>query len=395
MSTMANKRNEDIEMRGADEGDFAEKDPFLGRSPSQARKSGPQPEIALANVVGKIDHSPGASIVAYCFSSISMTVVNKYCVSGTYWNLNFFYLAVQAIVCTLAILLFKQLGAFQNLAAFDPTKAKKWFPISLLLVGMIYTSTKALQFLSVPVYTIFKNLTIIVIAYGEVLWFGGSVSPMALLSFGLMVLSSVVAAWADIQAAIDGVGVSAEASEALSTLNAGYAWMGMNVFCTASYVLGMRKVIKKMNFKDYDTMFYNNLLTIPVLVVCSLLVEDWSSENLAKNFPVESRNHLFIGMIYSGLAAIFISYASAWCIRVTSSTTYSMVGALNKLPIAISGLIFFNAPVTLGSVSAIFLGFVSGLVYTWSKVKQTATSVLPVTQPMSASAQSNRDAANA
>lgn len=127
------------------------------------------------------------------------------------------------------------------------------FPISLLLVGMIYTGGKALQFLSVPVYTIFKNLTIIVIAYGEVLWFGGSVTPMTLLSFGLMVLSSIIAAWADIQAALDTSAHSLEATAALSTLNAGYAWMSMNVFCTASYVLGMRKVIKKMNFKDYDS----------------------------------------------------------------------------------------------------------------------------------------------
>lgn len=114
---------------------------------------------------------------------------------------------------------------------------------------MIYTSTKSLQFLSVPVYTIFKNLTIIVIAYGEVLWFGGEVTPMALLSFGLMVLSSVIAAWADVKAALEG---GYDANVSVSTLNAGYAWMGMNVFCTASYVLTMRKVIKKMNFKDWD-----------------------------------------------------------------------------------------------------------------------------------------------
>lgn len=117
---------------------------------------------------------------------------------------------------------------------------------------MIYTGAKALQFLSVPVYTIFKNLTIIVIAYGEVLWFGGSVTSLTLLSFGLMVLSSVIAAWADIQSALSGH-FNIEAPDAISTLNAGYAWMSLNVFCTASYVLGMRKVIKKMNFKDWDS----------------------------------------------------------------------------------------------------------------------------------------------
>ena len=144
-------------------------------------------------------------------------------------------------------------------------------------------------------------------------------------------------------------------------------------------------------------MFYNNLLTIPVLIVGSLIAEDWSSANLAKNFPVESRNTLLLGMIYSGVCAIFISYCSAWCIRVTSSTTYSMVGALNKLPLAVSGLIFFDAPITFGSVSAIFIGFVSGLVYTWAKVRQTKPSgaVLPTSQPaMSASSQSHKDAAN-
>lgn len=146
-------------------------------------------------------------------------------------------------------------------------------------------------------------------------------------------------------------------------------------------------------------MFYNNLLTIPVLVICSLLFEDWSHENLLKNFPVDTRNALMIGMVYSGLGAIFISYCSAWCIRVTSSTTYSMVGALNKLPIAVSGLIFFDAPVTFGSVSAIFLGFVSGLVYAWAKLPQGAESKdsLPTTRRpvVSASFQSNKDAATA
>ncbi|KAI0603253.1 UDP-galactose transporter [Biscogniauxia sp. FL1348] len=386
---MSDKKNEDYAIRMPDSAmrsPYGEKDSFIPPRPSRVSS-----QHQLSSRISKIENNPTVSILAYCLSSISMTVVNKYVVSGSEWNLNFFYLAVQSIVCIVTIEACKQAGLIKNLAPFDVNKGKRWFPISLLLVGMIYTSTKSLQYLSVPVYTIFKNLTIIVIAYGEVLWFGGSVTPLALLSFGLMVLSSVVAAWADTRSASQ----TAEAAAALATLNAGYAWMGLNVFCTASYVLGMRKVIKNMNFKDWDTMFYNNLLTIPVLIVCSLVAEDWSSENLTRNFPPESRNALFIGMIYSGMAAIFISYCSAWCIRVTSSTTYSMVGALNKLPIAVSGLIFFSAPVTVGSVSAIFIGFISGIVYAWAKVRQSqlAKNSLPTTQPaISASSQSNRDA---
>ncbi|KAF2262104.1 UDP-galactose transporter [Lojkania enalia] len=341
-----------------------------------------------------LTENPMLSIVAYCGSSILMTTTNKYVLSGVDFNLNFFLLCVQSIVCIIAIQSCKSFG-WINYRDFSSDEAKKWFPISLLLIGMIYTSTKALKFLSIPVYTIFKNLTIILIAYGEVLWFGGSVTPMALFSFGLMVLSSIIAAWADIQHALSSFGeASNEASEAISTLNAGYLWMMINCLCTATYVLGMRKRIKLTNFKDFDTMYYNNLLTIPILLAASLFVEDWSSTNIAKNFPADKRNPLFIAMLFSGLSTVFISYTSAWCVRVTSSTTYSMVGALNKLPIAISGLVFFDAPVTFGSVSAIFVGFISGIVYAVAKIRQNTKpkDALPThSGPVSASSQSMRD----
>ncbi len=91
---MSNKKNEDIEMRaGESAGDFGgEKDPFLGKNPPAVR---PRRDAPVAGYFDKLDHSPGASILAYCLASISMTVVNKYVVSGSSWNLNFFYLAIQ------------------------------------------------------------------------------------------------------------------------------------------------------------------------------------------------------------------------------------------------------------------------------------------------------------
>jgi GDP-mannose transporter len=109
----------------------------------------------------------------------------------------------QSIVCVGVIQILKVMG-FAKFRDFNTDEARKWFPISLLLIGMIYSGSKALQYLSIPVYTIFKNMAIILIAYGEVLWFGGSVTSMTLLSFGLMVFSSIVAAWADISNALSG-----------------------------------------------------------------------------------------------------------------------------------------------------------------------------------------------
>ncbi len=62
-----------------------------------------------------------------------------------------------------------------------------------------------------------------------------------------------------------------------------------------------------------------------------------------------------------------------------------MVGALNKLPVAASGMIFFGDAVTLGSVSAIGVGFFAGLLYAVAKNNQKKAeqaaqqNVLPLT----------------
>ena len=122
--------------------------------------------------------------------------------------------------------------------------------------------------------------------------------------------------------------------------------------------------------------------------------------------PPETRNLLLFAIAFSGAAAVGISYTTAWCVRVTSSTTYrfvvtplspgglasltyciSMVGALNKLPIAASGMIFFGDPVTFGSVSAVSIGFFAGIVYAVAKNNQKksesaraqADAILPLT----------------
>lgn len=120
---------------------------------------------------------------------------------------------------------------------------------------------------------------------------------------------------------------------------------------------------------------------------------------------------MILAMIFSGASAFAMSYASAWCVRTTSSTTYSMVGALNKLPIAASGIMFFGDKATFGNITAIivgkvythiyvplmyanifFLGFVAGLVYSVAKTVANKSPQNKDIIPMSSSSQSNADA---
>lgn len=87
---MSDKKNDDYGLRDAETGEGGKVETAYSRSPSP-RSSAHSGGFSLA----KIDNSPGASVLGYCLSSISMTVVNKYVVSGSSWNMNFLYLAIQ------------------------------------------------------------------------------------------------------------------------------------------------------------------------------------------------------------------------------------------------------------------------------------------------------------
>lgn len=88
---MASKKrddDDDIEMNDIDQ-NSSERDAFLQKSAAPVAKEN------TSGLISQLENHSAAAVLAYCFSSISMTVVNKYVVSGSSWNLNFLYLAIQ------------------------------------------------------------------------------------------------------------------------------------------------------------------------------------------------------------------------------------------------------------------------------------------------------------
>lgn len=214
---------------------------------------------------------------------------------------------------------------------------------------------------------------------------------LMLLSFIMMVASSFIAGWSDITA---GSGLKSDAA-AVSPVTA-YAWMVANCLSTAFFALMMRSKIKQVNFKDFDTVYYNNLLSIPVLLVFSALTEVGEFWRVYEKYTVGDGvgqlNGLVVSIILSSISSFAISYGSSWCVRVTSSTTYSMVGALNKLPISIFGMVLFDDAVTFGQVSGVIIAFVAGIVYSYSKNQQNLQkSKENPPLPLHSQMESNRD----
>ncbi|KND01080.1 UDP-galactose transporter [Spizellomyces punctatus DAOM BR117] len=334
------------------------------------------------------------AITSYCLSSILMTLTNKLVLSSYDFKLNFLLLAIQSVICVITLEIFGGLGLVSR-RRFSWDDGKKWFIVSASLVAMIYTGSKALQHLSIPLFTIFKNLTIILIAYSErTLLKGPPVTRLMLVAFLMMVVSSIIAGWADLST---GKVLKPTDSDSDMEWIVAYGWMLSNCLTTAGFALLMKSKIREVGFKEFDTVFYNNLLSIPILVVACLLLEGGEAQKFYEKYSDPERPSgevygLAIGILMSGVSSFGISYSTAWCMRVTSSTTYSMVGALNKLPIAVAGMIFFNDPVTFGGVAGVLIAFFAGIVYSHAKSVQPTAGVKPASDlPLPVNIKADRD----
>ena len=68
---------------------------------------------------------------------------SQFVVSGQNFSMNFLLLCIQSTVCCTCVATVKKLKLI-SFRDFDVQDAKTWFPISFLLVNVIYTGSKSL-----------------------------------------------------------------------------------------------------------------------------------------------------------------------------------------------------------------------------------------------------------
>jgi len=180
----------------------------------------------------------------------------------------------------------------------------------------------------------------------------------------------------------------------------GYAWMLANCVCTACYVLYMRETVRAP-LSTWDKAFLNNALTVPMSAGLAAVIGEvrppafatprtraraaWSRTSQLIPAPlnpspasplqlpgaVESPllpTPLFVAaIVLSGAVGFLLNLSSLWCVSETSATTYSMVGALNKIPVALAGALLFGAPMDARSWVFVAFGLAAGVVYAYAK----------------------------
>lgn len=111
-------------------------------------------------------------------------------------------------------------------------------------------------------------------------------------------------------------------------------------------------------------VYYNNILSVPLLVILVFMFGEHLT--LQDDAALHSPTFLSVALV-SCMLGFSISYATLWFLSTTTATTYSLVGSLNKIPVAIIGIFAFQAPTTTANLASIAVGLLGGVLFVRAK----------------------------
>eukprot|EP00934_Nitzschia_sp_Nitz4_P000328 Nitzschia sp. Nitz4//scaffold27_size158506//87913//89149//NITZ4_002604-RA/size158506-snap-gene-0.201-mRNA-1//1//CDS//3329545500//328//frame0 len=293
-----------------------------------------------------------SACVLYSFCSVSMVLANKSLASSYNHlidgDLNILLVVFQAIVAV-ACVEFSKFMKWVEYPNFNLTTAKQWAPVNVFFCMMLFTGMAALQYNSVPMVTIFKNVTNIITTAGDAYFFDATTESLVVVAFGIMLSGAVAAAWNDIEVTWIGL-----------------FWMALNCVSTAGYVLYMKFATKNVKLSKFGMVFYNNLLCIFFLLPAAYMmgqVQVFFATDAIHTVDYFTKN------VFAGFVGFFLNFASLNCVSVTGPTTYAIIGSVNKIPVAFLGYILFDNAITRETWFFICVSMAGGFLYSYAKIQ--------------------------
>ncbi|XP_042487725.1 GDP-mannose transporter GONST1-like [Macadamia integrifolia] len=312
------------------------------------------------NRVVKIHNQALLSGLAYCISSCSMILVNKFVLSSYDFRAGISLMLYQNLISVVIISILSFLGIIST----EPLTWKLirvWLPVNVIFVGMLITSMFSLTYINVAMVTVLKNVTNVITAVGEMYLFKKHHDSRVWVALFLMIISAISGGITD-----------------LSFHAIGYMWQMINCFLTASYSLTLRRVMdtakqvtRSGNLNEFSMVLLNNILSLPLGI---LLIFVFNEVDFLYNTPLLKMPMFWLVLTSSGLLGLAISFTSMWFLHQTGATTYSLVGSLNKIPLSIAGILIFNVQTNLENCASILFGLLAGVIFARAKMYEKSNS---------------------
>lgn len=230
----------------------------------------------------------------------------------------------------------------------------QWLPLDVFFVTMLFTGFLSMTYLSIPMVTIFKNTNNIFVAFGDGLLFRNFPSRGVTASLLIMVVAAVMAGLNDLEFSF-----------------VGYMWTLANCVSSSGYVLYAQFVMRHTTLSTFGKVYYNNVLALPLVLVLDLVVfGDFYKLVTFGEFEKFFQWDFAFLWFWSGILGVLQSFCALKAQHLTSPTTYSMVGSLNKIPMTFLGILVFHTEMTNKGLIYTALSILAGALYSYVKAKE-------------------------
>ena len=285
-----------------------------------------------------------SACVAYGGVSISITLFNKAIFSTyhfTYPNL----VTLGQILITLTLIRLLSARDYVEVSPMSRSALRKLFPLTVAWWIYVLSGVTALRYLSVPMYGLLRRGTTLAVVAGEYAMFGKVVSRNALGAIAIMMAGALI-------------GVSND----LSFNPLGYLYIAVCCASTALYLLLIRKLKGELRVNETTLLFYNNVLSLPIMVVYLLFFTNEVGSVLS--FPHLTDVRFQALYLVAASQGFLLNLCIFRCTTVNSPLTTNITGMIKEVLTTALGLVIFGDYVwNAKNVLGVVVGLAGGITY--------------------------------
>ncbi|XP_060066142.1 transmembrane protein 241-like [Ylistrum balloti] len=295
----------------------------------------------------------------FCVLFLVTNFVNKYVLSVLEFKYPTIFQGWQTFVGFLVIrmgVVTKHLPSMLTDKETIRRRAVMWIPGMMLFVSVIYSGSKALANLSLPVFLSLQNLVTVINCTTQMAISRKLMSLFSYLMLMLVITSSIGTINTDPQFSADG-----------------YFWMCIHIICTGALQIYSKLTKGRLKISSHEKLYCNYIYSMVLLAPCSYLIGDALD---AIKFPYLYFSKFYIGCIFSGVFGVLLNlYTIRLQEAYLESIEFVRIQGFAKMVSSVISLQFFDITVTQSHAVWLAVNQLSGFVCEDPMIPSTTSNI--------------------
>jgi drug/metabolite transporter (DMT)-like permease len=279
--------------------------------------------------------------IMFSMSSISMILLNKAVV--VLFPFSAFVLILQNAV---TIFLLKS----QNMElGFSLQTALSWTPCVLLFCINTYSSLRALTYISVPTFTVFRNIQPLISSVLDFLVRNEKISSRSVAFLCIIICGAYLYAHNDLEYNVNG-----------------YTWSLIHIISMSFYSVSVKLSFEKLKLKPVEMSWYNNIMSLGILtgLACYEFLQETPTTRILSSLKKCSADGICrIILAASCVGGYFVSVTGFNAQEALTPTSWLTLNNLSKIPALIISCIIWNVNINMLEVIGMAISLTGGYLY--------------------------------